>query len=326
MAKQFRIKRTYASVPIVAGGFATVDLPRGYDYESVHIRLTGSVQVTVAATAVRAEAPSQAVARVEVIADGRNTLYSAPYWACVFGKYDRANMLESGARVNTPPSGVGIATYAIEALGVIDFMTPDGERPKDSNFRTDGLQLFQLRLTFGNPGDLFVGGTANFVAGLALEISTVEMIELPDANNLRTAPVALKKVSFQELAVPTTNANQEIRLPAGNMIKSVLLRIEGNPTAGEPTALNLNNLQAFSGVDVRANLKAGSLRGMDNNDYGLLLAGYYILDLARNGSSSARLSELWDVTQQAEPKIAMDIIGGAAVKCQAVVTEYLALR
>ena len=47
-------------------------------------------------------------------------------------------MLESGARPTTPPSGVAVATYAIEANGVIDLMTPDGERAKDSNFRTDG--------------------------------------------------------------------------------------------------------------------------------------------------------------------------------------------
>jgi len=326
VSKQFRIKRTYSSIPVVAGGFATIDLPRGYDYESIHIRLTGSVQVTTLATAVRAEAPCQAIARVEVVADGRNTLYSAPFWACVLGKYDRPSMLESGARVTTPPSGVAVATYAIEALGVVDFMTPDGERAKDSNFRTDGLQLFQLRLTFGNPGDLFVGGVAAFVAGLAVEVTTVEMVELPDAKGERTTPMALKKVSFQEIAVPTTNANQEIRIPAGNMIKSVLLRTEGGVTAGEPGATVLNNLQVFSGVDVRANIKAGSIRGQNNNDYGQLTPGYYIVDLARNGSGTARLSELWDVTNQAEPKISMDITGGANVKAQVVTTEYLALR
>jgi hypothetical protein len=326
VSKQFRIKRTYATAIVTAGGFVTVDLPRGYDYESVHLRLTGQVQVTVAGTAARVEGPCQAISRVEVVADGRNTLFSAPFWACVFGKYDRTSMLESGARTATPPTGAGVATYNIEALGVIDFMTPDGERPKDSNFRTDGLQLFQLRLSFGQAADMFTGvATAAFV-NCTVEISTVEMIELPDAQGVRTAPVALKKVSFQEIAVPTTNANQEIRLPAGNMIKSVLVRVEGNVTAGEPSATALNNLQVFSGVDVRANIKSASVRAMNNNDYGQLTAGYYVIDLARNGSGTAKLSELWDVTNQAEPKISMDITGGATVKAQVITTEYLALR
>lgn len=326
MAKQFRIKRTYADVAVVAGGFATIDLPRGYDYESVHVRLVGSVQVTGAFTAVRAEAPVQAISRIELVADGRNTLYSAPFWFATLAKYDRPNMLESGARVVTPPTAAAVATYAIEANGVIDLMTPDGERPKDSNFRTQGLQLLQLRLTFGNPGDLFTGaGTAVFVAGLKVEISTVEMVELPNADGTVTSPVALKKVSFQEIPIPTTNANQEIRLPAGNMIKSVVVRTEGNVTAGEPSATVLNALQVFSGVDVRLRNSAAAVRGQNNNDYGQLTAGYYIADLSRNGSMSAKLTELWDVTQQAEPKVSMDVVGGANVKAQVVVTEYLAL-
>lgn len=326
MAKQFRIKRSYINVPVVAGGFATIDLPRGYDYESIHLRVVGTVNVTTAFTAVRAEAPSQVIQRVELIADGRNTLYSAPFWFATLGKYDRANMLEQGARVCTPPSGFAIANYAVEANGVIDMMTPDGERPKDSNFRTSGLQLFQLRLTFGNPGDLFTGvGVATFAAGFTVEVSTVEMVEEVQPDGTVTTPVALKKVSFQEIAVPTTNANQEIRLPAGNLIKSVFVRTEGNPTAGEPSATPLNNLSVFSGVDVRLRMSAAGLRGMNNNDYGVLQAGYYVADLSRNGSQSAKLSELWDVTKQAEPKISMDITGSASTKAQVVVTEYLAI-
>jgi hypothetical protein len=325
MAQQFRIKRTYATVAIVAGGFATIDLPRGYDLESIHIRAYGVVNLTGAASNVRAEAPTQIISRAEVVADGRNTLFSAPFWFCTLGKYDRPNMLESGARVTTPPTATTVASYPFEANGVIDLMTPDGERPKDSNFRTDGLQLFQLRLTFGNAGDMFVNGTASFTSA-NVEISTIELVELPDASGNRTSPVALKKVSFQEIGVPTTNANQEIRLPAGNMIKSVMLRTEGGVTAGEPGATVLNRLQVFSGVDVRVNSLGAAIRGQNNNDYGSLLAGYYVADLARNGSSAAKLSELWDVTRQAEPKITMDITGGANVKAQAVVTEYLALN
>jgi hypothetical protein len=327
VSKQFRIKRTYSSIPVVAGGFATIDLPRGYDYESLYMRITGSVQVTAAATSVRAEAPCQVVSRVEVIADGRNTLYSAPFWFSAFGSYDRAGALAQGARVTTPPSGAGIATYAVEAVGTIDFCNIDGERTKDSNFRTDGLQLFQLRLTFGNAIDMFVPGAgAATYTTMAVEITTTETVELPDAQGARTSPVALKKVSYQEIAVPTTNANQEVRLPAGNMIKSVVIRTEGGATAGEPGANVLNNLQVFSGVDVRHNVKSNSIRALNNADYGYILPGYYIVDLARNGNTTSHLSELWDVSNQAEPKVSLDITGGAAVKAQVVTTEFLALQ
>lgn len=327
MGKQFRIQRTYAQQLVNAGGFALVDLPRGYDYETLYLRLTGTVVVSVAPTSVRAEAPCQAIQRVELVADGRNTLHSAPYWNYVLAHYDRP-LGYGGARATTPPSAVAAATYAIEAIGAVDFFTPDGVRPKDSNFRTDGLQLWQLRLTFGNAIDMFVpgAGAATFGAGTMVEISTSEVVELPDAAGTRSVPSALKKVSFQELTVPATNANQEIRLPAGNMIKSVLLRTEGLVTAGEPGTTVLNNVQVFSGVDVRVNMKAASLRAKNNADFGPVVAGYYVCDMSRNGAVDASLNELWDVTNQAEPKVSMDVVGGANVKCQAIVTEYLGLK
>lgn len=326
MAQQFRIQRTIAQAVVTAGGFVTVDLPRGYDYESLYLRLTGSVQVTTAATSVRVEAPCQAIQRAEIIADGRNTIHSAPFWYSVLGRYDRDLKMVQTSRGVTPPTAAAIATYPIEALGVVDFCTIDGERPKDSNFRTDGLQLLQLRLTFGNAIDMFVAGAgvAAFV-GCTVEISTSEIVELPNAGTgLRTSPSLLKKVSFQELTVPSTNVNQEIRLPAGNLIKSVVLRTEGSVTLGEPTTAMINNAIAASGVDVRINMRGASLRGKNNDDFGVVQSGYYVLDFARNGGSQARLSELWDVTNQAEPKVIMDINGGTGFKVQAVTVEYLA--
>lgn len=327
MGQQFRIQRSVGTLAVVANGTQTIDLPRGYDYEALYLRLRGQLNVTALATSVRAEAPCQAVQRVEVIADGRNTIFSAPFWYTVFGDYARPNHLENGARYTVPPSGVAVAAYTVEANGVIDFQTVDGERPKDTNFRTSGLQLFQLRLTFGAAGDSFVGGTVDFGTGLFMEITTSEMVELPDAAGNITSPSALAKVSYQEIAVPTTNANQEIRLPAGNLIKSIVLRAEGLTTAGEPTDSALSSLQAYSGVDVRLNMAAGSLRGKNACDFGFRpTQGYLIIDFTRNGSDTARLSELWDVTRQAEPKISMNITGGANVKAQVVVRELIGLK
>ena len=324
MGQQFRIQRTVGVMPVVSGGAATMDLPRGYDYEALYLRVYGGLQVTTAATAVRAEAPCQSISRVEVVADGRNTIFSAPFWYCVFGAVSRPGMLESGSRYTTPPSAVGVATYQVEANGCIDFQTVDGERPKDTNFRTSSLQLLQLRLTFGAAADNFVGGVVAF-NGLNVEIGTSEMVELPDAAGKVTSPNALAKTSFQEIAVPSSNANQEIRLPAGNLIKQLILRTEGNPVAGEPTTAVLQSAQAFSGVDVRLNLSANAMRAKNNNDFGYVQAGYYVMDFTRNGSIQARLSELWDVTRQAEPKISMNITGGASVKAQVVVREYIGL-
>jgi hypothetical protein len=323
--RQFRICRKVASVPVTAGGFITVDLPRTYDYESIFFRINGTIQVTTGATSVRAEAPCQVVPRIEVIADGKNTLFSAPFWYAALGKYDRP-LPESGARAVTPPTAAAIASYVVEAIGVVDFMTVDGQRPKDSNFRSSGLQLFQARLTFGNAIDSFVpgAGVAVFV-NMFVDVYTQEMIELPDSNGDFTSPSMLKKVSYQQIALAASNTNQQILLPAGNLIKSVLLRGEGNATAGEPSALTYNNIQALSGVDVRVNLTGPQLRAKNNADYGQLTTGYFVVDFTSRGEGDINLTEMWDVTGNSQPQIVADVVGGANINTQLVVTEYIPL-
>lgn len=321
MAKQYRVIRKVATVPVTAGGFATIDLPRDYDYESVFLRVNGGLQVTALATSVRAESPCQVVQRCEVIADGKNNIFSAPFWFACLGSYDR-KAIEYGARAVTPPSGVAVATYQVEALGSIDLMTSDSVRPKDSNFRSSGLSLFQLRMTFGQPGDAFVGGTVVF-SNMFVDVFVQQLVEAPDANGQMTTPIALKKVSYQELALLSSNANQEVRLPAGNLIKSVLIRTDGSATAGEPSVAVLNNVQLAAGVDVRMNISGANLRAKNNMDIGQITTGYYVADITQKGWAAINLTDLWDVTGAAEPKLILDVTGGATVKMQAVVTEYI---
>lgn len=324
MAGQYRILRKVASVPVTAGGFATLDLPRDYDYEAVFLRINGGLQVTALATSVRAESPCQVVARAEIIADGKNNIFSAPFWFPCLGNYSRSG-LEYNARAVTPPSGVAVATYQVEANAAIDLMTCDSVRPKDSNFRSSGLSLFQLRMTFGQPGDAFVGGTVVF-SSMYVDVYVQQLVEVPGADGSISMPVALRKVSYQELALTASNANQEIRLPAGNLIRSVFVRTDGSVTAGEPSTAVLNNIQLAAGVDVRVNLSAVTLRAKNNMDYGYMTAGYYVADLTTKGSAPANLTDLWDVSGAAEPKLICDVTGGANVKLQAVITEYIMAR
>ena len=325
--RQYRVLRKAPTINIVAGQTLPIDLPRSYDYETIFLRLSASLQVTVAATSVRAEAPLQLVPRLVVIADGKSVLFNAPMWACSLGRIER-DLNQSGARATTPPSGTGVATYAVEAIGAIDLATIQGTRPKDSNFRTSALSMFQLIGTFGQPGDPFVGGTVNFSGQPTLEVFTQEMIELPDIDPATgqakfTSPVMLKKVSFLQQAFAASNANAEQRLPAGNLMQSVLLRAEGSATAGEPSTAVINNAILQSGLDVRHNLTGAQVRAKNNADFGSVTAGYYMLDLTRNGPLGERLTELWDLTGQVEPKCVLDVTGGANVNVMYVVTEYI---
>ena len=318
----YRVARKVATSNIVAGQFDTKDLPRGYDVESLLFRIAGSAQVTVAATSVRAEAPCQWVPRISIVADGKNALFNAPFWAASIGRYDRL-LPASGARATTPPSGTAIATYPVEAIGIVDFLTPDGLRPKDSNFRTSKLTLFQAQLFYGQPGDIFVGGTVNFSGTPTVDISSIETVELPDAQGNYTTPLALRKTTWQRQAAPASNPQFEIRLPAGNNIKSVLARGEGNVTAGEPSTGVINNITLQAGVDVRMNMAGANVRAKNNADYGQVFAGYYAADVTSKSDAAINLTELWDVTGQVEPKAILDVTGGATVFVDAIITEYI---
>jgi hypothetical protein len=109
-------------------------------------------------------------------------------------------------------------------------------------------------------------------------------------------------------------------------LKSVLVRCEGNVTAGEPSTAQLNNIKLQSGLDVRVNLTGPTLRAKNNADYGNIPAGYYIADLTSKGSVHVNLTELWDLSGQIEPMVELDVTGGANAFTDFVVTEYILAR
>lgn len=327
MSKQYTLKRKIGTIQVQAGGFASIDLPRDHDYNSILLRLSGSVQVTTNCTSVRAEAPTQLVPRVQVLAEGKNMLHNSPFWAICQGSY-RRKILQSGARATTPPTAATVATYPVEALGFIDFLSLDTVRPKDSNFRSYGLSLFQLQLQFGQPIDVFVpgAGVVVFSGTPTVEVLATNCVETraPDGTYDGQAPLFLKKTTFQEVSIIASNSALEVRLPAGNLIRGALVRTEGGVTAGEPSINNLNNLIMQNSNDIRLNLTANQLRHSNNGDFGQLTSGYYIGDLvSKGGDGNATLSDLWDVGGASEPKAILDVTGQAAGKAQVVVEEYI---
>lgn len=324
MGKQYRVMQKIGQVAITAGGFDSIDLPRDSDYEAVAFRISAQLQVTVLATSVRNEAPSQLVPRLQIVADGKNVLFNAPFWSICQGNYLRRGKDQSSG-MTSPPSGVAVATYSVAATGIFDFATVDGMRPKDSNFRARGLSLFQATFNFGQAGDAFVGGTVAFTGSPIVEVFALKCVEETDETGaFVTSPMMLKKTSYQEVSLLATNPNQEIRLPAGNLVRSVLVRTEGATTAGEPDFLSLNNLTLQNGLDVRVNLSAPQIYGMNAQQYGKMNTGYYVADFVWQGQGGNNmLANLWDVSNAAEPKAVVDVTGGGNRKAQLVITEYI---
>lgn len=327
--QQYRIKRQIHSANLTENNVYTIDVPRGYDIESLFLHLTGTANVTTAGTAVRAMAPTQLIKRVELVADGKNTIASVPGWALA------KNFGRSQCGVMTPPTAAAIAAYSIEGLFSLDQALIDGIRPKDSNLRTAGMSLLQLRITTGVMTDLFTGAPAGTMTAFKLAVATVETIELADDKGNITKPLYLQKRSYQDIALTATNANQQIVLPIGNALRGVQLLATVN---GEPSDAVINNIQLASGVDVRINLPAATLKRMAATDYevnGILtntsafasssvgLTGLYQVDLMRNGGQDVKVTDAWDLSKASEAKLVLDVNGGAGYQVTVVTTEFI---
>jgi hypothetical protein len=320
MGSQVRVWHKVGQVPVSPGGTGRLDLPRQYDLECIQYRLSGSVQVTVAGSAVRAEAPCQVINRVELNADGKNVLYSAPGYFGVTCRPERSSN-QANAAILTAPTAAAVATYPIDCTGVIDMATPDGIRTKDSNFRTAGLSTWQIIFSFGQPTDIFTGGATAAFVNCVVDVFICEMIELSDGGKV-TSPVWVRKVSTQSLTAPSTTV-AEYRLNAGNFIKSVFIRTDNS---GEPSSSVMNNLKLFAGMDVRVDLSAAMMRARNAHDYGRMFSGaYYNQDFTRMGFSESKLSEMWNVTRAIEPKITLDVNGNSNYGITLVTTEYIAI-
>lgn len=329
MGQQYRIKRRTHSVNLAENNVVTLDLPRGYDIESIYFDMTGTANYTVAGAAVRAMAPCQLIKRVELVADGKNTIASIPGWALVknFGREQHGMMIA--------PTAAAIAAYAVAMFGTLDQCLVDGIRPKDSNLRTSGMSLLQLRITTGAAIDLLTGAPAGTMTAFALEVGTCETIELPAADGVVTSPLYLQKRSYQDIAIPASNANQQIVLPIGNALRGCMILAT---VAGEPSNAVVNNVQLASGVDVRVNMPARMLQRANAVDYppiGILAAsatwqsnslnptGLYVVDLMANGPRDVSVTNAWDLSRASEAKMILDVTGGATTQLTIVTNEFI---
>jgi hypothetical protein len=319
---QQRIKRVVSKVPVADNGAPTIDMPRNYDYESIYLRLFGGVQVTTNFATVRPEAPIQAFKRLELVLNGQTTVYSKP------GTLARVNPMRRQLGFLTPPSGFVIATYQVEANLACDLALIDGMRPKDSNLRSAGLQLFQKKFTFGAAADLFTGAGVGVFNGLFADVISSEIRELPDDKGMISSPLYLSKRTWLQFSPAAANANLKIPLPVGNFMRGVLIRTTNN---GDPVDTVLNNIILNSGVDVRYNLTYLDARAQNRLDYDAALpAGFVVADLMTVGSAGAGVhaNDAWDLTNPAvtsEASLTLDTNGGAGFLIDVEVIEMIKL-
>jgi hypothetical protein len=360
---QQRIKRLVQSQAWAANQVLTVPLPRNYDLESVYITITGTENYPAAlvAACVRSDAPYGLIQRVEVIAEGRQTLISVPgYMLGMMNirRHNRPTYLERAESWNnhqnpplvytSPTSSMPVSTSVpFAGTFIIDFQNIMGFRPKDTNFRTGGLQTLDLKLTFADQPSMFYGAASSVTpfAAPALNSSTptltgytmtpgtvyVDLSEIQELADPKTgqisSPTSTQRWSNQQINLPAVQNNLQTLLPTDNFVGMVLLNTK---IGTESVNGMLSGFRLQRGIDVRYNLDEPVVRALMQRDYDYVLQkGLYAMDLMMSGNQFGKMSETWNLQGGADTRIGVDVIAaGAGTTSTADITtcEYIPLR
>jgi hypothetical protein len=363
MAYQQRVKRLVQSQAWAVNTLVTVPLPRNYDLESVYITITGTENYPAAlvAACVRSDAPFGLITRIEVIAEGRQTLFSVPGYVMGMANIRRHrrptyreraeswNNHQNPPLVYTAPTSTMPTSTSVAFAGTIclDFQNIQGFRPKDTVLRTGGLQTLDLKLTFGDQTSLFYPAAASatpFAAPalgstlptltnytitpgtLFVNISEVQELADPQTGQI-SSPTSVQRWSNQQINLPSVQTNLQTLLPTDNFVGMVLLTTK---ISGESIDGMISGARLQRGVDVRYNIDVPVLRGLMQMDSDWAMQpGFMALDIMGAGNQFVKISEAWNLQGGADTRIGVDVVAaGAGTTSTADITtvEFIPLR
>ena len=302
MAANQRYTRRWITKQFVAGGTDVIDLPLGFDIESLLISLQGTVTLTAAATGVRLEGLGKLIKRANIMLDGK-TIYTTTGDFLTHGNFAR-----EGGVIKTNP-GIGIAANACKISGLLDFAHIGGYRAADSNLKTLGARQLQLHLTYGTLADLYTGAPVGTFA-LNLSVAVRETKELKEDSPYP----AIQRVA--KLIDKTYLAAQEDRIPLDPncLYRGVMIRCE---QLGELSTLVLNRAKILFGADGVIDLPISDITDFNSVDLGFTLTpGFYWIDFAPAASNLAKVSDMLDTYNRADVFLVLDVNGAATNKVQ----------
>lgn len=305
---QERLKRFIGRQTWTDNSRLVFDLPRDFDYESVVIRVAGTSTLTVAGSAVRAEAPLHALKFISLKANGTDLLDGVSgIMAHRFGAFRRGQLPPV-----TAPSDATTAARTFACVVILDRAVIDGIRAKDGNFPSRGLSTFQLELQMGAANDFFTGTPTGTISAATVEVACVQTNEQPGADGKRTLPRVVTKRTQATYPYPTTNANSQIRLNTGNLTRGLILRCYGAATAGEPSDAVVNNVRIRQGNQILFDLPYAVIRAMNAADLDIITlpTGYCYVDFMNMGGPAGKLSDCMDMRGGEELWLDLDVTGG----------------
>jgi hypothetical protein len=318
---QQRLKRYVGKQSWTDNGRLVFDLPRDYDLESIVIRVAGTSTLSVAGSAVRAEAPLQALKFINLKANGTDVLDGVSgVMAHRLGAFRRGQLPPV-----TAPSDATAAARTFAGVVVLDRAVIDGIRPKDAAFPARGLSTLQLELTMGAAIDLFTGTPTGVISAATVEVSVVQIAEQAGADGKRSLPRVVTKRTQMTIPFAATNANFQQRLNTGNLTRGLVIRAYGATTAGEPSDTGLNNVKIQQGNQVFLDLPYSTLRALNATELDIttLPTGYVFVDFMNLGGPAGKLSDCLDMRGGEELYAYFDVTGATNQALDIVTMEYM---
>lgn len=321
MRPQQPIKRFVSRATWTDNGRVLIDLPRDFDLNTLIIDFSGTATITTLFTAVRAEAPLQAIKFLSLKANGSDLLDGVPgVMAHRLGIFRRGQLPPL-----TAPASAAVGSQAFGGCLVLDRNVIDGIRPKDGAFPTRGLSSFQLELQMGACADLFTGAGVGTITGGTVTVSILQTQELGGPDGKITLPRVVTKRTHVDIPFPSSNTNFQHRLNTGNILRGMIFRATGAVTAGEPSNAILNNIKILRGNQVWCDLPALTVRELNACDYEVTTVptGIYIVDFMATGGPAGKLSDCLDMRDGEEIWTFLDVTGGANVSLGITTLEYM---
>lgn len=230
------------SVPFSSGNVQSVELPKGFLYKTVALRLRGEFDGTAGAAAFGSDIPLALLQRVEIIADGRKTLVNAAgrdlYRLCQYTRSKAGEMV--------PPASFVVVNQPFSATFLIDLEAVRMGMTNDSLFDPNPYEKIELRITWGTVASISAGGTPTIDP--ALTFVDVQVLETTVGANMI---LFNKLISFDEVPILSTQSALRVRVPRSGLLHSVLFR-QDRDSASVENIVNRITLQSdntFNHVD-----------------------------------------------------------------------------
>lgn len=311
------LEREIGTITYAAGQTRTLALPRNYAYRSLNIKFACQMDRALGATvgAPKDSCPAQLISRIEVRANGRDTIKSLD-----FETLHRLTQIRHGTRPMLSFAGFGgFGEKTDEAMVVcaqLDFAMPRAVREIDTLLDSAALATLELIVTFAAPGDVMTDafdGTCTVDSG-TLYVAAVECVGIPAGTRF----MIHKEYQIQSQVNAATTSHQ-IQLPVSNMYRAIVLKTHSD---GVQVDTILNNIQIKSGTEVFKNRLAPFLQADNRVLYGLEIAeqdgsaaavdhyflehnleGYYVLEFCPDG----RLTECLDTSRLSSLELLLDV-------------------